>query len=59
MPVHCEICRSRLHAENAAGHAHVGGTTVYFCCEACRRTFREHPDLFSLTSRIQSPGRVA
>lgn len=50
MPIHCEICRSSVHSNDAAGQVHLEGTTRYFCCEACRRTFREHPDLFPLHS---------
>lgn len=59
MPVHCEICRSRLHSDDAAGRVNVDGTTLYFCCEACRRTFREHPDLFLGSSLDRTAGRVA
>lgn len=46
MSVRCETCWTRFPVRDAAGHARAGGRTCYFCCEACRRSFREHPDLF-------------
>lgn len=46
MQVQCEICAETIHARRTAARIDVDGTTRYFCCEACRRTFFEHPDLF-------------
>jgi YHS domain-containing protein len=46
MQVHCEICATSLPRRHAAARVELAGRVCYFCCEACRRTFREHPDLF-------------
>jgi YHS domain-containing protein len=46
MPVNCEICGTALRASQAAARIDVDGRAGYFCCEACRRTFHEHPDLY-------------
>ena len=48
MLVHCEICGVALSAKRAAACLQIDGRPVYFCCDACRRTFHEHPDLFPL-----------
>jgi len=48
MQVPCEICGTSIHHRHVAARVDARGKTCYFCCEACRRTFREHPDLFSL-----------
>jgi YHS domain-containing protein len=46
VPIQCEICGSGVIASHARAHVEVPGRTCYFCCDACRRTFHEHPDLY-------------
>lgn len=46
MQVDCQICGAALKASRATAQVELRGTTCYFCCEACWRTFHEHPDLF-------------
>jgi len=40
------ICGMTVMANGAALHAEHNGTTYYFCCAGCRRTFEENPDAY-------------
>lgn len=46
MSVDCESCGVVIPSTRATARVKLRGRTGYFCCEACRRTFHEHPDLF-------------
>jgi YHS domain-containing protein len=59
MRINCEICGSSIHAAHATGRVHLPERTCYFCCEACRRTFHEHPDLYPDGCRLHLTAAVA
>jgi xanthine dehydrogenase accessory factor len=40
------ICGMTVMANGAALQAEHNGTTYYFCCAGCRRTFEENPDAY-------------
>ena len=57
MTVSCRICRTRFPTHDAADRIRLGERTCYFCCEACRRSFHEHPDLFPEAIRLRNLSR--
>jgi YHS domain-containing protein len=46
MRVICAICETAVQAGRVAERIELAGRSRFFCCEACRRTFHEHPDLY-------------
>lgn len=43
MRVRDEVCGMEFEAEKAVATRRVGGKTLLFCSERCRRLFEEHP----------------
>ena len=40
------VCGMRIDPDDAVAEVEQGGTTYYFCSEACRNVFAADPDLF-------------
>lgn len=59
MHVICEICGTNVYAGGVAARMDVDGRAAYFCCEACRRAFLEHPDLYPEPLTSVSNARTA